>query len=272
MNTEAPVHLIYFSPTETSRSVLRLITQFMKVETAEHDLTPNKPYSDCTALGSQDFAIFGFPIYELRVPRLFRERLSSVSGSGTPAAVVCTYGNREYGDALLEICDLVRARGFVPIAAAAVVAEHNVNRSVATGRPDASDLKFIERFGAELAICRQALAINRQTPTETSAVEAALTVPGNRPYRSLPFSLPWHRVIQTTSDCIDCGVCSAGCPVGAIDAADPHKTLPTCIGCMRCIRKCSKQARQLTRPFKIAANLFLSKAKRTHNQPEMWFL
>ena len=259
------IYTLYFSPTGTTRAVLRQIGRLMGVEPAEHDLTPYGDYEDVVVLGKDDFALFGFPVYEHRVPGTFRDRLRCISGDGTPAAIVCTYGNCEYGDALLEMRDIAADRGFFPIAAAAVAAEHNVIRSVAAGRPDEADMEFIKRFCAELSIRGEVFAQN-------GGGSASLAVPGDYPYHHSPFSLPWHRVgIRASADCIACGLCEAKCPVGAIPADNPRVTQSLCIGCMRCTRICPKHARRQTKLVQTVGSLLLAKSKRIRKEPEMWF-
>ena len=60
------------------------------------------------------------------------------------------YGNRSYGNALVELYDILRYRGFPPIAAAAFVGQHSFTTRLATGRPDREDLEKAEQFSAEI--------------------------------------------------------------------------------------------------------------------------
>lgn len=70
-----------------------------------------------------------------------------MKGSGTPCIVTVTYGNRHYDDALLEMEDIVREAGFVPFAAAALVAQHTYGE-IQVGRPSAADLAEDRAFAA----------------------------------------------------------------------------------------------------------------------------
>ena len=256
------IHLIYFSPTGTTQSVLRLMAGYMDVEAVEHDYTPFHSSGDELAFGADDFVVFGFPVYRGRVPELFRERLCFVKGIHTPAAIVATYGNREYGDALLEMRDIAITRGFVPIIAAAVVTEHNVIRSVAAGRPDEKDKDFLKRYCVEIAKCRTAFPA-------MAASEAPLAVPGEYPYCSIkpPWKSGW---ISTTSACTACGLCAAECPVEAIPSNNPRETQKNCISCMRCTRICPCSARQLKKILTVAGNIIMTKSKRVRKEPELF--
>ena len=252
--------LVYFSPTGSTKRVLEMIAGKLHLETAEYDLTTYAGRAADIQFGPEEFVLFGCPVYGGRVPRLFVERLSGVTGSGTPCALVATYGNREYEDALLELKNITKASGFRAVGAAAIVTEHSILRAVAAGRPDERDIAFIKGF---------ALAL-RQKLEDASAGEAypELIVPGNEPYRN-------YSTLGLTPDgspkCAACGLCVKKCPVGAISADHPRETdQGKCIGCMRCVRLCPSQARNLARGKAEAVELHLKKAMKNRKEPEMF--
>ena len=254
------LHLVYFSPTGTTQSILRAVAQSFSTEIVEHDLTDYAAREVQLELGEDDFVLFGFPVYGGRVPETFRKRMKGIKSRCTPAALIATYGNREYEDALLEVKGISEENGFLPIGAAAIVTEHSVIRSIAAGRPDAKDRVFIEDFYSELK--RKILAI----PSEK--IFAKLTVPRKKPYRRY-MKLPMAPVAMAS--CTACGFCVKRCPVGAIDAQNPRKTdKDKCIGCMRCVRVCSQKARHLPKLKMTVGKFYLSSAKRTRKEPEMY--
>ena len=101
----------------------------------------------------EELVLFGAPVYGGRIPPLAAKRLSRLKGNQTPAVVIVVYGNRAFEDALLELSDLVRARGFIPIAGAAFIGEHSFSthdNPIAKARPDQADLKNAEIFGEKI--------------------------------------------------------------------------------------------------------------------------
>ena len=151
---------------ETARSI--------DLKSVSFDFSVYKEKKPTLKFTRNDLAIFGIPVYYGRVPALFMEYLQNISGDNTPAALVATYGCREYEDALLELKTEVESRGFKVIGAAAFPAEHSIVPSIGSRRPNKTDLKAIAEFGVEL---------NRRIRKEESFDHIDIKVPGNTPYK-----------------------------------------------------------------------------------------
>ena len=104
--------LIYFSPTGTTHKVVMETARSIDLKSVSFDLTIKKDLKPVAKFAPNDFALFAIPVYYGRVPALFLKYLDLFSGNGTPAALVATYGCREYEDALLELKTEVEKRGF----------------------------------------------------------------------------------------------------------------------------------------------------------------
>jgi ferredoxin len=233
--------LVSFSPTGTTKSVLRGIARGMNLSSAEFvDIT--KPEARAHPLDSSgdELLVVGVPVYMGRVPALLMDWLNDIRANGTPTVCVVVYGNRAFEDALLELRDTLSGRGCVPVAGAAFVGEHSFsspNLPIAEGRPDAGDLLRAEEFG------RSILEKLRTVPSLEGVPE--LGVPGNHPYGGIT-ELWSVDFIEVSDECIQCGVCAEGCPVGAIDPEDSSVIdKEKCFTCCACIKNCPQEARTM---------------------------
>ncbi len=225
------IHLIYFSPSLSTRKIIREIGKEMGATVREHDVTMGFP--DTLNIESHDLVIFGFPVYAGRVPQLAVNAFEKIKGDKTPAVLVCVYGNRNYDDALLELKDISEANDFVPIAAGAFIARHSIFSDVAIGRPDKEDKQEIQKFAQECFRLYQSYDKNKQYSLPD--------VKGNYPYRE-----PTQGGYVPTGDdrCDDCGTCVSQCPTSAIPRSNPKVTnMDLCIRCARCITLCPEHSR-----------------------------
>lgn len=141
---------------------------------------------------------------------------------------VAVYGNRHYDDAVLELKTLGEAAGCVTLGAAAFVAQHCLNPDMGRGRPDASDLAVMKRFGSALRAKADGLA-GSMPP---------LSVPGAFPYKEYK-PTPFAPELLDAETCIRCGLCARTCPVRIIDSETYAVTEPErCLFCFGCVRIC----------------------------------
>lgn len=234
------ITLAYFSPTGTTRTVLSEIARNLGAATVTHlDLTlPDAETRALPAFDEDGLVLLGVPVYAGRVPATAVARLRRLQGGGAPAVLVAVYGNRAFEDALLELSDLARERGFVPVAGAAFIGEHSyatVETPIAVGRPDARDLAQAAAFGRAVRAKLEAVRAPADLPF--------LQFPGNRPHRR-GMSLTEAAPVTDADLCTLCGVCADRCPVGAITVDDTVSTDGlACILCCACVKACPTGAR-----------------------------
>lgn len=252
-------HLIYFSPTYTSKQVGEAIVRGTGLTNAGiTDLTLSAAEVDVPA---ETLAVIAVPVYGGRVAPLALERLQGVRASGAPVVLVVVYGNRAYEKALVELDGFASAQGFKVIAGGTFIGEHSystVDNPVAQGRPDEVDLKYAEEFGMKL----------RNKIDAAQDMEHLYPVDVNRIQRPrqpfLPLFKFLRRVIKLRKSgvpmprtpqvdaalCTHCGVCASHCPSGAIIKGDECNTVAEkCIKCCACVKKCPFKARTYDTPF-----------------------
>ena len=227
------VTAIYFSPTGGTRTYARAVAAAMAEGFGELDLTRPQVRRERYSFGKDQVVVLAVPVYYGRVPEV-PGLLDGLTGDGTPAVLLAVYGNRHIDDALVELEDMCRARGFVPVSGGAFVAPHTLSARIGAGRPDQADLEAAAELG-------------RRTMDKLAAGDrSAPPLPGARPYRD--FQRADYRP-EGDGRCVSCQACVEVCPVEAIPAADPKVTDgDRCIRCLACVRACPTGSRAVRQP------------------------
>ena len=260
------IHLIYFSPTHTTRRILEEIAKGMGREAATvTDITHPEIRDQKPPVFGDDLVLMGAPVYSGRLPKDAARYFSELTARGALAVPVVVYGNRAYEDALLELKNTAEACGFVSLAAGAFIGEHSFSGKeyiIAQNRPDKEDLAKAFAFGRKIAELLESI----QTLKEIKP----LTVPGQFPYKEAVARGPMD-FIQVTDDCDGCGVCSPACPANAIDEANGYATRPEgCIYCCSCIKACPPGARIMKEGFLKGIAKMLSENCSARKEPEVF--
>lgn len=253
------VKLFPFSPCGGTSVVLDALAAGFPWPVEKHDLTrPSRPVS-CTA---DELAVFGFPVYAGHPAPIAEGVFSIVTGNKTPAVLVAVYGNREYEQSFIDLDDLAKRRGFVPLAAVAGLAEHSMFPTVATGRPDQADASALGGFGSRIA---------EYVKTVDMGFRKTFNPPGKRiDPRQMPADLFTPSVKQES--CTLCGACVRVCPTGAIPAAAPNTTIQdNCLWCMACIKYCPEKARLLANPMIPEFRRSMEESCASRLEPEVFF-
>lgn len=227
------LHLVCFSPTQTTLKVLQAIAQGLPVKPIIHDATLHLAEATLPEFDSEDLVLVGAPVYGGRIPAQALPFYGSLKGRNTPAAVIALYGNCRVGDALLELEQLCLAGGLKVIAGASFIGEHSYSSEIAGGRPGKEDLDLAKDFGRLLGA---KLSADNFEP---------VLLPGQRPLAERKAPQPSTWAPFTTDDCIYCGICIENCPVGIINAQDPKliDAPEKCLRCGSCVKKCPVEAK-----------------------------
>lgn len=255
--------LVYFSPTGTTKSIVEAIARGMNHGNAELlDITSPGARKQPLQASANELLVVAVPVYVGRVPALLLEWLNAIEARNTPVVCVVVYGNREYDDALLELKDILKKQGGIPVACGAFIGEHSFSSSetpIAVSRPDASDLSQAEKLGGKI--------IEKLSSVSSVDHIPDIEVPGSYPYRKREphFSVDF---IDISDECSQCGVCEENCPAGAIDLEngiwlDKEK----CILCCACIKGCPQQARTMKAGAVKDIAVYLSQMCKERKEP-----
>jgi ferredoxin len=263
---------VCFSPTGTTKAVVGAIARGCNAGNAEVlDITRPDAREQILHLSAHDLLIVGVPVYLGRIPALAAGWLRNLEAQDTPAVCVVLYGNRAYDDALLELGEILTARGCRPIAGAAFIGAHSFSMAdtpTAQGRPDAHDLEQAAAFGQKI--------VKKLRNLSSPGTVPGIPFPGVHPYRMEtchPYQkgTPFWNVdfIAVSDECTQCGACAKGCPAGAIDP-DNSRAIDTeqCITCCACIRHCPVGARTIKPGIVRDASVRLFTNFGGHKEPE----
>lgn len=229
------INSIYFSPNGSTKKIVKSISVGLgNYQLEEINLNSIESRRVKRDFKEDELLVIGIPVYADRLPIISEDIFDNIKGNMTPAIAIVSYGNRDYGDALLELKNKLEEKGFIIISAAAIIGEHCLNTKVAKGRPDKKDELKIREYADKVG--EKLKSIDNIKKIEN------IKIKGDYPYHPLKS----QHTPSGDSKCIQCGRCQENCPVNAIDKEDYRKTDSNkCIFCGRCIQVCPTNARDM---------------------------
>lgn len=253
MNIQS-IKLVYFSPTGTSESIIKGIDSGINHNKKEFiNITKPEARKENLQLSQNQLLIVAFPVYAGGVPELVAKWIKNIEANNTPTVCVSVYGNRGYDGALIELKNIMKAQGCIPIAHAAFIGEHSFTcseKSHNIARPDAKDLEQANLFGQNIS--------KKLNSISSVSKISDITLPGDYICTNKKKNLKID-FISVSPECSECGICFKKCPVGAIEKnnysiVDKEK----CIVCCACIKSCPIKVRT------IKDGLIKDSAKKLH--------
>lgn len=220
---------VYFSPSGTTERIVNEISKNFNMSQKSYDLLSfdgEKQFED-------ELVIIGIPVFNGRIPKTAKMRLSNMKAKNTKAIVVLNYGNMDYGDALLELTELLKENNFEIVGVATTVSQHSQFNQLGHSRPDEKDLENINEFSKKIIE-----KLENDTQNE-------IFVNGYKPYQE--YAVPEFSVSCDENLCVECLDCFYTCPENAIKEETPTKTnISDCTRCSTCINVCSEGARSFS--------------------------
>lgn len=267
------VYAVYFSPAGTTRrlavTLANALAEGFDVPMETVDITLPAAREEAHAFMAGDLVVCASPTYAGKLPnKILPYWKEQLQGGGALAVALVTFGNRAFDNSLAELCACLVGGGFHTVGAGAFACRHVFSDTLAAGRPDRDDYGALAKLGAAVAA----------RVTKANDVPAAPQVPGDAaaPYY-IPKGLDGEPVNflkakpGTAENCIQCGVCAAVCPMGAIDPADVTSVPGLCIKCHACVRECPMGAKYFDDPAFLSHKAMLERnlQRRVESQ---WFV
>lgn len=184
-------------------------------------------------------AVFGFPIYAWRAPKVMRDWLMTLNGNGLKCGMFFTYGGVHVGAAHYDTGNILKTQGFNVVGSAEFLAAHTFNLAgwnLSIGRPDDFDFKLAEVYAKTL--------IKKFSTEEISNIE--IEDPGlklrilDRLEKTANQAIPPPS--RKGNECGLCGNCETYCPTGAMNAENGEADPTKCIKCLKCVKECPENA------------------------------
>lgn len=267
------VKAAYFTGTGTTKKIVTIIAQeaasILGVPWEDIDFSLPEIRKTPLVFAKNELIVFGLFVVAGRVPNVLLPFLQTIQRNESILVPVVVYGNRSYGDALLELKDLLEKSGSHISGAAAFIGEHSFSDILAKNRPDSKDIALAKKFAKKIAHKTQTHNLNHPP------VEIPGTVfPYQNYYQPLNIEGKPVRFLKakphTDENCIDCKHCADICPMGAIDRNDVGNVPGLCIKCCACIKKCPVSAKHFVNEDFLSHKEMLERTYTKRREPELF--
>lgn len=265
------IRAVYYSATGTTAKVVRTVAEALAEQLGlpveDRGFTRPGERAEVRRFSEEDLVVVGSPTYAGRLPnKLLPDFQTKLCGNGALAVPIVLFGNRSYDNSLAELCAVLEAAGFLPLAAAAFVGRHAFTDELAFGRPGWSDLAEARDFAGKIAGKIRAEALEPvRVPGDP---EAPYYIPKGAD--GAPVKFLKAKPKTDLSRCSNCGACARACPMGAIDPRNVAEVPGTCIKCQSCVRKCTRGAKYFDDPAFLSHVAMLEQNFREPRENELF--
>ena len=117
------IHSLYFSPTggtaKYAKAMVEGAAEALACPATISSFTLPREREEVRHFSGDELLIIGSPTYAGKLPnKILPEFQEKLRGEHTPVLLFVTYGNRNFDNSLAELLSVLRANGFLPLAAA----------------------------------------------------------------------------------------------------------------------------------------------------------
>ncbi|MFQ9512003.1 MAG: 4Fe-4S binding protein [Lachnospiraceae bacterium] len=225
---KSKVSVAYFSPTGGTKKAADLVASEFTTRPFTIDLGKRENRRKEIYFEKEDLLIAAAPVYGGQLP-VVDGLFTNLRGEDTPCIILVGYGNRDYGDTLVQMQHRLSERGFLCIGGLACIIPHTFSEKLGANRPDEEDLCAIHKFTHMMK--------DKLEHKNFSTLE--ITGSGQQEPKTMKH-VPklFHQEL-----CNNCQICVRECPVEAISANTLDYAADICINCMKCVKVCVQGAK-----------------------------
>jgi len=245
--------LAYFSATGNTAQIANTVKEQLtelNVEIDEFNMTSYFSRQKNIDLDHYDAAIFGFPVYYNRAPRLAREWLQTLDGKGKKCATFFTYGGIRVHPSHYSTRQILEKQNFEVVSSAEFLGAHTFNLAgweAIENRPNQSDFDIAREY----TLKTYKRFINEDHGRLGELEKGEFNEEQLDEKEDFKFKIITQFPTRDGKECSMCRTCEEQCPTQAMNAEEGSANKDDCIVCLRCVANCPDKALKINDLSKI---------------------